>query len=109
MPERKSRHEFRELHGQRFVIGELYLFHPVKKYCPSRGSLWGIYDKTEEGIIYLESSTPDLQHFFTWQRLPDGYRCSRRATRSELRDYIFNFACYEWRHTGHRPDSLCCP
>ena len=73
-----------------FVIGELYLFHPTKKYCPSHSSMWGIYDRTEDGIIYLESSTLDLRHFSIWHRLPKEYRYSRRATRRELRDYMYN-------------------
>ncbi len=76
--------------SKNFVIGDLYLFHPMKKHCPSRSSLWGIYDKTEDGIIYLESSSLDLQCFSIWHRLPDGYRYSRRATRRELRDYMYN-------------------
>lgn len=79
-----------ELYKTTFLIGDLYLFHPTKKYCPSRSSLWGIYDKTEDGIIYLESSTFDLVHFNLWHRLPEVYRNSRRATRRELRDYMYN-------------------
>ena len=90
IPDRKTRQEFQELPEQRFVIGELYLFHPSNKCCPSHGSLWGIYDKTEEGIIYLESSTLDLRHFSLWHRLPAEYRYRRRATRSELRDYMYS-------------------
>lgn len=78
------------LHSTKFIIGDLYLFHPMKKYCPARSSLWGIYDKTEDGIIYLESSTLDLIHFRIWHRLPDEYRYARRATRQELRDYMYN-------------------
>lgn len=73
-----------------FIIGELYLFHSTKKHCPSRSSLWGVYDKTDDGVIYLESSTLDLIHFKIWHRLPDGYRYWRRATRGELRDYMYN-------------------
>lgn len=83
-------HHHLSLHSTKFIIGELYLFHPTKKYCPSRSSLWGIYDKIEDGIIYLESSTLDLHHFSIWHRLPDGYRYWRRATRRELRDYMYN-------------------
>lgn len=79
-----------KLHKSTFIIGDLYLFHPTKKYCPSRSSLWGIYDKTKDGIIYLESSTLDLIHFKIWHRLPVGYYYSRRATRQELRDYMYN-------------------
>ena len=69
------------LHATHFIIGDLYLFHQTKKHCPSRSSLWGIYDRTEDGIIYLESSTLDPCHFSIWHRLPAGYRYSRRATR----------------------------
>lgn len=79
-----------ELHKSPFVIGDLYLFHPTKKYCPAKSSLWGIYDKREDGIIYLESSTLDLIHFKLWHRLPKEYRYARRATRRELRDYMYN-------------------
>ena len=78
------------LHATHFIIGDLYLFHPTKKYCPSPNSLWGIYDRTEDGIIYLESSTLDLRHFSIWHRLPEEYRYSRRATRRELSDYMYN-------------------
>lgn len=89
-PNGKVKHQFLSLQFKRFIIGDLYLFHPTKKYCPSRSSLWGIYDKMEDGIIYLESSTIDLHHFAIWHRLPDGYRYTRRATRRELRDYMYN-------------------
>ncbi len=88
-----SKHKIRyrqALHTAHFIIGELYLFHPTDKCCPSRSSLWGIYDKTEDGIIYLESSTLDLRNFSIWHRLPEGYRYSRRATRRELSDYMYN-------------------
>ena len=89
-PNKESKLHSRKLSHQSFVIGDLYLFHSTKKYCPSRSSLWGIYDKTEGGIIYLESSTLDLRHFSLWHRLPEEYRFSRRATRRELRDYMYN-------------------
>ena len=85
----------RKLHHHSFVIGDLYLFHLTKKYCPPRSSLWGIYDKTEGGIIYLESCTLDLRHFSIWHRLPPAYRFCRRATRSELRDYMYNMGYYD--------------
>lgn len=94
-PNPKTKLHTRKSHRQAFVIGDLYLFHPTKKYCPSRSSLWGIYDKTEDGIIYLESSTLDLQHFSIWQSLPPKYRYSRRATRRELRDYMYNMGYYD--------------
>lgn len=79
-----------ELHYQSFVAGDLYLFHPIKKYCPAKSSLWGVYDKTVDYIIYLESSTFDLRHFRIWHSLPQKYRYFRRATRNELRDYMYN-------------------
>ena len=78
-----------------FVSGDLYLFHTTKRHCPARSSLWGIYDKSEQGVIYLESSTFDLQHFFLRDHLPSKYRYSRLATRAELRDYMYNMVCAE--------------
>ena len=75
--------------------GELYLFHRIDRSCSSTGSLFGIFDKIADGIIYLESSSSDLIHFHLWHCLPDDYCCCRRASRRELRDYIFNLAYYE--------------
>lgn len=94
-----------------FVIGDLYLFHPTKKHCPSHSSLWGIYDRTEDCIIYLESSTPDLRHFSIWHRLPEEYRYSRRATRRELRDYMYNMGYGDSRlhHPHINKSSIVCP
>ncbi len=97
MSEHKIRYH-QNLHSAKFIIGDLYLFHPTKKYCPSRSSLWGIYDKMEDGIIYLENSTLDLVHFKLWHCLPAGYRYFRRATRRELGDYMYNL--------GHRDSQM---
>lgn len=80
---------------QAFISGDLYLFHPTDRSCPVTGSLFGIFDKIADGILYLESSSSDLIHFRLWHRLPDDYCCCRRASRRELRDYIFNLACCE--------------
>lgn len=80
---------------QAFISGDLYLFHPTDRSCPATGSLLGIFDKIADGILYLESSSCDFIHFRLWHRPPDDYCCCRRASRRELRDYIFNLACYE--------------
>lgn len=77
------------------LTGELYLFHPTDCACPATGSLFGIFDKSDSGILYLESSSSDFIHFRLWHRLSDDYCCCRRASRRELRDYIFNLASYE--------------
>ena len=87
------------LHAVSYRAGELYLFHCTEHSCTSSGCLFGIFDKEVSGIIYLESSSWDLRHFRLWHRLPQCYRYSRLATRSELRDYIFNLAYYECCHT----------
>ena len=84
--------------NSRLSIGDLYLFHPNNKNCPYRSSLWGIYDKTEDGIIYLESSTLNLIHFKKCHPLPKHYCYYRLATRSELRDYMYNMGYYEKSH-----------
>ena len=78
-----------------FVVGDLYLFHKTDKQCSSSNSLWGIYSSIEDGIIYLESSTLNLRTFRLWHRLPNKYRYSRRATRNELRDYMYNMGRFE--------------
>lgn len=75
--------------------GTLYLFHRSDRRCPAADSLFGLIDKTSMGIIYLESSSRDLRRFRFWHRLPKHYRYHRLASRSELRDYIFNLAYYE--------------
>ena len=100
-PNGKVKHQFQSLQFKRFIIGDLYLFHPTNKYCPSCSSLWGIYDKMKDGIIYLESSTLDLVYFKLWHRLPEEYRYSRRATRRELGDYMYNL--------GFGDSLLCLP
>lgn len=86
---------------QRFIVGDLYLFHPTSKKCPSYDSLWGVYNCTKDGIIQLESSSFDLRHFHIWQSLPTEFHFYRRATRSELRDYMYNMGLSD---TIHRPD-----
>lgn len=71
-------------------IGELYLFHPNSPHCPPSTSLWGFYDKTRNGRIYLEHSTLDLCHFQSWHKLSKRYRFYRLSTRDELRDYMYS-------------------
>lgn len=85
------------LFSKYFHPGELYLFHRSNPSCPTSNSLFGIIDKMRIGIIYLESSSRDLCRFRLWHRLPNHYRYHRLASRSELRDYIFNLAWYECR------------
>lgn len=48
-------HHIQHLHATGFIVGEIYQLHPPKPYCSAKGSLRGIYDKTEDEIIYLES------------------------------------------------------
>lgn len=73
-----------------FRMGDLYLFHASDPQCPPYTSLWGFYDKTSNGTIYLEHSTLDLRHFRLWHTLPKRYRYYRLATRNELRDYMYS-------------------
>ena len=73
-----------------FRIGDLYLFHTSNPNCPPATRLWGFYDKRINGVIYLEHSSHNLLHFRLWHPLSKAYRYYRLATRSELRDYMFN-------------------
>ena len=101
---------------QAFISGELYLFHPTDRSCSATGSLFGIFDKIADGILYLESSSSDLIHFRLWHRLPDDYSCCRRASHREHRDYFFNLAPFTLalgvinpfaRAFGHRKLERC--
>ena len=83
----KKRDQFPD--HRNLLSGELYLFHSTNRPSPATGSLFGIIDKTSDGIIYLEASSRDYY---------------RRASRSELRDYLFNLAWYECRM---RSDPSC--
>ena len=73
-----------------FRIGDLYLFHTYNPRCPASSSLWGFYDKRINGIVYLEHSSHNLRQFRLCHPLPLRYRYYRLATRSELRDYMYN-------------------
>lgn len=76
-------------------IGEVYLFHSSDPSCPCDSSIWGVFDKMEGSTIYLESHSLDLRYFRLWSPLPIKFRYVRLATRSELRDYIYNLAAWE--------------
>ncbi len=76
-------------------FGELYLFHPTNSRCPAEDSLWGLYDKTEDGVIYLEHSTFDLCRFWLKYKLPAHYEFCRLATRDELRDYMYSLGYHD--------------
>lgn len=84
-----------EIRALKLDIGELYLFHATDPHCPPDSSIWGIFDRDHEGIIYTESTSCDLLTFQYNTSLPADYRYSRCATRSELRDYIFNLSWFE--------------
>ena len=75
-----------------FRAGEVYLFHSADPDCPSEDSLWGMFDKCEDGEILLESMTCDLHRFVLRQPLPAVYRYCRLATRTELVDYMTDMA-----------------
>ena len=80
---------------RRFRAGDVYLFHRYDRRCPSRKSLWGIFDKQIDTSIYLESSSKDLRKFELWHKLSADYKFCRLATRAELRDFMFALALYE--------------
>ena len=75
--------------ADRFDIGDVYLFHKTDPRCPKGSSLWGMFDKCEDGKVFLESSSRDCEVFENWCRLPDDYVYCRLATRTELHQYVF--------------------
>lgn len=68
---------------------------------------WGMYDKAEDAALCLESSTLDLVHFKRGHRLPNAYRYVRRATRRELRDYLYMPVHCEARKGSYLRKSEC--
>lgn len=52
--------------------------------------VYGVFDS-----IYLEHSTINHSSFTLSHKLPKQYVYYRLATRSELRDYMYNFAVWE--------------
>lgn len=76
----------------KFEDGEVYLFHPSDPDCPAGDSLWGVFDRYDDGVVRLESMTCDMRHFVLRQPLPDVYRHCRIATRAELADYMTRVA-----------------
>ena len=83
--------------AEKFVVGDVYLFHKTNPRCSAGSSLWGVFDRCKNGEVYLESCSTDNETFNTWCRLPDGYRYCRLSTRSELRRYIFDQTWHESR------------
>ena len=76
--------------------GELYLFHSSNPDCPSSSSLWGVYDKTSNGRIYLEHCTTNHRQFQLRYKLPLQYRFHQMSTGSALRDYMYNLGVWEF-------------
>ena len=76
----------------KFIVGEAYLFR-----CHHNPTIIGIFDKYQEGRIYLESATytSNYREFVLYKTLPPKYRFWRKAYRAELRDYMYNLAVYE--------------
>ncbi len=76
----------------KFIAGEAYLFR-----CRHNPTIIGIFDKYQEGRIYLESATytSNYREFVLYKTLPSKYKFWRKAYRAELRDYMYNLAMYE--------------
>lgn len=83
--------------ADKFTFGDVYLFHKTNPRCPAGSSLWGVFDKCENGAVYLESCSTDNKEYHNWCRLPEGYMYCRLSTRSEFRRYIFDQTWYESR------------
>ncbi len=87
-----------------FLAGEIYLFHPADPSCPPEDSLWGMFYEYGDGDVRLESMSCDLRRFVIRQPLPEGYRYCRRATRSELVEYMTALAFAARRGVNSKPD-----
>ena len=83
---------------QELQTGELYLFTPIGDNDRESQKMWAIFAEYADGGVWLETATNDFKHFSHWSRLPEGWRCYRRATRDELRDYAYSLAIFELTH-----------
>lgn len=70
-----------------FIPGEVYLFSDRDPHCDPSTSLWGMYDKSIGGAVYLSSSSRNMSHFAGWHKLSSRYVHCRLATRAELYRY----------------------
>lgn len=82
-----------KIHKVYFACGELYLFSDVPRMRDPESCLWGVYDRTDSGRIYLEHMACDLTPIGHWLPLPSEYRYARRASRDELRDFFYLLGC----------------
>ena len=80
---------------QELQTGELYLFTPIGDNDRESQKMWAIFAEYADGGVWLETATNDFKHFSHWSCLPEGWRCYRRATRDELRDYAYSLAIFE--------------
>ena len=82
-----------------FAVGEIYLFRNQHNL-----SIIGVFDKCEDGQIILESATYTTcyREFFLNYAIPAEYKYWRRASRSELRDYMYNLGVYETKLLSSR-------
>ena len=85
--------DYKKIHKVHFACGELYLFSDVLRMRDPESCLWGVYDRTDSGRIYLEHMACDLTHIGHWLPLPSEYRYARRASRDELRDFFYLLGC----------------
>ena len=80
---------------QELQTGELYLFTPTTDSDRESLMMWAIFAEYADEGVWLETATNDFKHFSHWSCLPEGWRCYRRATRDELRDYAYSLAIFE--------------
>lgn len=55
-----------KIHKVHFACGELYLFSDVPRMRDPESCLWGVYDRTDSGRIYLEHMACDLTPIGHW-------------------------------------------
>ena len=74
---------------------ELYLFELEGSGDEPSICLWAIYARQDHEAWYVETATRDFRHFVHWKRLSSKWRCLRKATSEEYRDYFYALALFE--------------
>ena len=81
---------------EQYRCGEIYIFNAADADCPADSGLWGMFDCSDHGQIYLETSSSDLESFRLHRhKLPAKYRFCRHSTRDELKLYAAASARFE--------------
>ena len=78
-----------------FSPGEIYIFSILPQSQIPMREVMGIFDRREQGRIWLEVATTDIRRFCYDKMLPPEYVYVREANRAEIFAFGFNYGYAE--------------